>query len=152
MNIQARTRWALAIVGLLGGNAIAMAALVVSASDGGAQVIPAYYEQAVRYNDAIDAAARSRALGWRAAAVLDRGALVVTLRDPSGAPLLGARVVVTGHPRAFAARRFELELAPTGPGVYRASVPDPQRGRHDVVVRVARGAEQFLERVVVEAS
>ena len=41
-----RTKWILAIVGLLVGNVLAMVALAVAANVGKSEVIPSYYESA----------------------------------------------------------------------------------------------------------
>ena len=43
--LSARTKWILAIVGLLVGNVIAMVVLAIAANVGGSKVIPAYYEE-----------------------------------------------------------------------------------------------------------
>ena len=66
-------RWWLVIAGLLAGNAIAMVLLAVIASDGGTQVIPAYYDRAVHFDDEIDRASASRALGWHAEVAIAAG-------------------------------------------------------------------------------
>lgn len=147
--MTAGVRWALAIVGLLAGNAIAMAALLVSANTGGAQVIPAYYDRAAHYDDELDEAARSRALGWRAAVAAEAGAIRVDVTDAAGAPLAGARVRVTGHHRAHAARQLDLEAAAVAPGRYRAPAP-ARAGRHDLVIEVVRGGDRFVARAVVD--
>lgn len=147
--MSAGTRWVLAIVGLLGGNAIAVAALLVSASTGGAQVIPAYYDRAAHFDDQIDEAARSRALGWRATVTAERGLFQVDVTDAAGAPLDGARVRVTGHHRAHAARQLATVAAQVAPGRYLAAAPT-HAGRHDLVIEIQRGGERFVAREAVD--
>jgi nitrogen fixation protein FixH len=142
-------RWAAAIVGLLAANAAAAGVLLVSANAGESQVIPSYYERAARYDDEIEAAARSRALGWRVEVAAAGGALAVEVRDAAGGPVTGARVRVSGHHRAHAARRYELAAAAVGPGRYSAPAPAPA-GRHDVAIEIERGEERFVRRAVVE--
>jgi nitrogen fixation protein FixH len=143
-------------VGLLAANAIAGAILLVAATAGHAQVIPAYYERAARYDEEIDQAARNRALGWELAVAVERraggDALTVALRDAArGAPVTGARVTITGYHRARAAR--ELHLTPAegagAPGRYQAPAP-AGRGHYDLVIAAERGADRFVQRAVVE--
>ena len=147
--MTARAKWIVAIVGLLAGNVLAMTALAVTASHGHSQVIPAYYERAVHYDDAIDEAARSRALGWHATATLAGGELVVTARDSTGVTLAGARVHVAGYQRAHAGDGFDVELAADGDR-YRAPVP-ARAGACDIQITIERGGARFVERAAIEA-
>ena len=130
-----KRRWILAIVGLLGGNVVAMLILMISSSADGAQVIPDYYERAAHYDRAIDQAAHSRALGWR---VEQHGRLIVVL-DAAGASV--DHVTLAGYPRAHAARRFET---PDG------RLPDGAHGWCDVVVTAERGGDRFEQSLAVE--
>ncbi|MGN6103482.1 MAG: FixH family protein [Kofleriaceae bacterium] len=143
-------KWLVGICVLLGGNAVAMAALIAFARDGGDQVIPEYYEQASRYDEVVDQAARSRELGWRATAAIEGGAVVVELRDAAGAPIAGARVQVAGHQRAHAGQRYDLALEPVAPGRYRGALAT-RAGTHDVTATAERDGARFVERLVVEA-
>ncbi len=129
------TKWILAIVGLLGGNVIAMIILIAASHDGGSQVIPAYYDKAVHYDDQIDQAARNAKLGWPVAAAVDHDALVIT-----GAPA-GADIHVTGYARAHADRTFAL----AGP-----RAPLPAHGWLDLTITVARGADLFIQHQALE--
>lgn len=149
--MNAATKWILAIVGLLAANLIAMIVLASVAHSGGAQVIPDYYETAARYDETLDERARSKALGWTAAATLHGAVVDVEVRDAAGGALDGARVTVTGYPRAHAAARFELELSPVGDGGYRGALSAHRGGVHDVTVIVERAGERFTRALVVEA-
>lgn len=145
-----RSRWAFAIVGLLAANALAMVILVAFASDGETQVIPAYYEKAVHYDDALDQARASRALGWHAEVAFARGGVEVALRDARGAAIDGARVTVTGYQRARASRALAIELSALGDGRYRAQARGP-RGVHDLTICVEHGGARFTQHAVIEA-
>jgi nitrogen fixation protein FixH len=147
---RSKLRWVLAIVGLLVGNLLAMVFLAVAANTGGAEVIPDYYERASNYNDEIDEAARSRALGWTAQLALGATTIEVSLRDQVGASIAGAKVRVSGYPRAHASRRIDATLDMGAPGTYRVTLARPAIGWHDLTIHVERNGEQFSRRVVVE--
>jgi len=147
--MSAKRNWTLAIIGLLGGNLIAMAIIAVVAHRDQAQIIPAYDVQAANYDATMDEASRSRALGWSASAELHAGAVEVRVRDATGAVLPGARVHVRGYPRAHAIARFDVELVALGDGRYRA--PLRASGWHDLTIVVERGGQAFSQRAVVEA-
>ena len=143
-------RWWLVIGGLLVGNVIAMGVLAVVASDGRTQVIPAYYDRAVHFDDEIDRASASRALGWHAEVAMAAGAIDVTMSDASGHAVDGARVRVTGYQRAHAGEPIDVELARVGGGHYRAVLRE-RRGWHDLTVVAERGDAHYQHRVAVEA-
>ena len=148
--MTAKRQWVLAIVGLLGGNALAMVLLLVSArSGGGAQVIPNYYERAARFDDTLDQAARNRALGWKIAVAIEGDTVTIDARGSTGAPLAGARVRVAGHHRSQVAHGFELEAAAIVPGRHRAVVPGPI-GHHDLTIAVEHGGARFVESATVD--
>lgn len=144
-------KWTIAIVTLLAGNLLMMIVLAVAANRDDAQVIPDYYAQATRYDETMAEAAASHALGWTAAAQLERGALEVTLHDAHGAPLDGARVTVTGYQRAHAVGRYTLGLVASGGGRYQGILADAPAGVHDLAIVVERGTERFTQQLVVEA-
>lgn len=134
--MSAKTAWILAIVGLLGGNMIAMVVLITASHDGGSQVIPGYYDKAVHYDDAIDQAARDDRLGWPVRASVAGELIVIT-----GAPA-GSEVRITGYPRAHANRTFALSGA---------QVPLPVHGVLDLTITVDRGADHFVRHQALEA-
>jgi nitrogen fixation protein FixH len=143
-------RWWLVIAGLLAGNAIAMVLLAVIASDGGTQVIPAYYDRAVHFDDEIDRASASRALGWHAEVAIAAGEIDVTMSDGTGHAVDDARVRVTGYQRAHAGEPVDVELARVGGGHYRAGLRE-RRGWHDLTVVAERGDAHYQQRIAVEA-
>jgi nitrogen fixation protein FixH len=142
-------KWIAGIVGLLAANVIAMAILAVTANTGKAQVIPAYYDQALKYDDVIDDAARSRALGWNVEASIVGGTFEVVVRDATGATIEGATTKVKGYQRTRADAPFDLVLAGTGP--YRAALPTTSTGWYDVAIVVGRGRDRFTRKLSIEA-
>ncbi len=145
-----KTRWTLAIVGLLGGNVLAMTTLATVANVGHSEVIPDYYDQSTRYDDKMAAATASRALGWRVEATLVDGALSVAVRDAAGAPLAGATVRAAGYPRSHAHERFDVPLVARGPGTY-LGVADRLPGLHDLAITIERGGQHDLQHLLIEA-
>lgn len=145
-----KTRWIVAIVALLGGNVIAMVILAFVAHVGQSEVIPNYYEQATHYDDTLRAAEVSRALGWHVDATLTNGALEVTVRDASGAPLTNARVRASGYPRARAHERIDVALTAGAEGRY-GGLADRTLGLHDLSIVVERDGKTFSQHVLVEA-
>lgn len=148
--MSAATKWIIAIVGLLAGNIAAMIILATIASATTPGIVPDYYDRAARYDDTIDEAARSRALGWSVEVTIDGGAVEVALRDARASSLDGATVRVSGYPRARATRQFDVMLIAVGQGRYRAALPTTA-GVHDVTVVVERGGERFTAQATVEA-
>jgi nitrogen fixation protein FixH len=145
-----RFSWMFAIVGLLAVNLIAMSVLAVVANRGGSQVVPAYYDKAVHFDDEIDRASVSRALGWRADVAIAASAVDVVLRDAAGAAIEGAQVRIQGYQRAHAAELVDVVLRSAGGGHYRADIRE-RRGWHDLTVVAALGGARFTQRVAVEA-
>lgn len=113
----------------------------------GGVVVENSYVASQKFNGWLGEARREKALGWQAAAARDgTAALVVMLRDRSGAPLRGAALtVVAAHPLGLAADRT-LTLHETAPGRYRAALP-PGRWQLRMTVR----AEGQTWRTVDEA-
>jgi nitrogen fixation protein FixH len=147
--VTAGTRWTLVIVGLLSVNVLVTVGLAIGAGSGASQVIPDYYETGVHYDTAIDRAAASRALGWRASASVAGGELIIAVRDASGAPVAGANVTVAGYQRAFASEHLSVALSARGDD-YRAAFP-VRAGVQDLTVTVERGRERFEQALAVVA-
>ena len=126
--MSASTRWIVAIIGLLAGNLLAMALLIGAARLDQPKIIPEYYDKAVHYDDAIDQAAKNRALGWQ---VTPRwtGELTADVRDRDGRPLEGAVVTIDKQPRSERQRG----------GVY------------DLTITVRRGSDVFVQTATAEA-
>jgi nitrogen fixation protein FixH len=143
-----KTKWTIAIVGLLSGNVLAMVTLAATSARGGSQVIPAYYEKATHYDDTLDHDAASNALGWQATATLVGGRISVDLRDRDGGIVRGARVTATGYQRAHASDTFTVELAEADGYRGTAAV---RAGVNDVVVIAVRDGARYEQRMVIEA-
>ncbi len=148
--MSASTRWILIIVGLLVGNVAAMVILATVASATAPAVVPQYYDRAAHYDDAIDEAARSTALGWSATVRLTAASVAVEVRDATKAPLDGAVVKVTGYPRAHATRIIDVTLEATGHGTYVGGLPFTAVGVHDLTVVVERRGERFTMPATVD--
>lgn len=142
-------RWTVIVVGLLAGNLIAMAVLIVSSKAEGAQVIPAYYERATKFDTEIDDAVRARELAWDVDATLDRGSISVEARDTVGMPIVAGRVRVRGFQRSHAAARFDVELRAVAPGRFAIERAN-EAGVHDLEIVVERGGVRFVAHRVVE--
>lgn len=142
-------KWIIAICGLLGVNVIAQVALAIAANNGGTQVIPAYYEKAAHYDDALEQAQKNHELGWHVQVALDRSTVQVVVRDPSGAPIDGAHVTVDGYQRAHAANELAVELIAVGAGTYRAAMPS-RPGVHDLTITVENHGALFTQHAAVE--
>jgi len=137
-------KWILGIVGLLAANVIAMVILAVTANSGRAQVIPSYYDQALKYDDVLDEAARSAKLGWHVDAVIEHGVVTVTVRDAAGAPIRDANVRVRGYLRTHADAPFDLQGD-------KVALPTAAAGWYDLVVVVERGGDRHTRKLSVEA-
>lgn len=148
--MSAATKWILAIVGLLVGNVVAMVILATVASATNPGIVPDYYERAAHYDDAIDDAARSRALGWSADVRMASNSIEVVVRDAKSAVIDGAVVRVSGYARAHANKTIDLVLVAVGPGTYRATTSSPAMGVHDLTVVIERGTQRFTSPVTVE--
>src|SRR5678815_6106383 len=109
-------KWLLAIGGLLAANVISMVILAVMAHHGRAQVIPDYYARATHYDDELESASHSRALGWRVEVSATGDAIDARAVDAAGAPITGATVRITGYQRAYASDIVDIELASAGTG------------------------------------
>lgn len=127
-----------------------MVILAVVANNGTTQVIPSYYDKAAHFDDELDRAAASRALGWRAEVAVAQGTIDVVVADVTGHAVDDARVRITGYQRAHASDAFDLELIKVGAGHYRGAIRE-RRGWHDLVVVADRGAAHYQQRVAVEA-
>jgi hypothetical protein len=146
--MTARTKWVCAIVGLLAANIIGTSVLIGEAHHGASRVLPAYYERAVHYDDAIDQAARNRTLAWNVTTSICAGVAVVTAHDAHGAPIEHARVRIDGAERAVEVA-VTGELAAVAPGEYRARVGGT--GWVDLTIAIERGDDRFVRQLAIEA-
>jgi len=130
--------WPLFVILLLV-SSVAMMGLVVMAarSDGGAQVIDDYYEQAVRWDSLAEARGAATELGWQAS--LDLAASedgldgAITLTDSTGAALSGRKVTVKLRRPQLATIVAELAAIESGEdGTYTFSTDATGSGLWDV--------------------
>lgn len=143
-----KVKWVGIIVGLLVGNILATGVLIAASSSGASRVIPAYYDQAIHYDDVIAQAAKDRALGWKVEVAI-AGDVIARVHDRNGAPLDDAHVHVVGFARGTGAP-IDVELARTADGVYRAAAVHGI-GWQDLTITVKRAADLFVEKVAIEA-
>ena len=99
------------------------------------------YIQGLHYNQTLAERRAQASLGWRAAAALTGGQVVVTLSDRNGAPLQAARV--TGELERPTDARFdrELQFADAGSGRYVADARGLLEGHWRLRARAESGGE-----------
>ena len=149
MKSSAGAKWIAIVVCLLAGNVAAGIVLIGASHHGGSRVLDGYYERAIHYDDALDAAARDRALGWTVGVTIERGLATVTAVDANRQPIDNARVELAGIERAATARAIHGELAGAGAGAYRAQLGGA--GWIDLAVTVERGRDRYVRRLAIEA-
>jgi nitrogen fixation protein FixH len=149
--VSAATRWITIVVGLLGGNALAVAILIGAAGgDTERRVVPDYYARAADWDATMAEAAASARLGWRGELVAHGRALELMLRGGDGAPIAGAAVVVRGTPRGNADELHELTLREVAPGRYRGVWPVGRGGLHTLTLAAERGGDRWVADRVIE--
>lgn len=146
--MKAGARWGLFVVGLLVGNVVMVAVLIIASSTHRPEVIPAYYDRAAAYDHELDDAERSRALGWQAVATLATDGVAVEVRDRAGVRIEDAKVSVTGFQRAYANDPLDLALVGNG-GSYRAR-RELRLGVYDLQIAVERAGTRFVARQTTE--
>jgi nitrogen fixation protein FixH len=152
MSLSHATRWTIGICALLGGNILAVGGLIIASGGHERQVIPSYYDKAVHYDDRIDQDAKNVTLGWRTAVHLDRDGVEVEVRDRGGAPLTGAKVHVTGYQRANAGELLDLDLAPSGAGLYRVARSELHAGVYDLTVTVKKAGDTYASHAALDSA
>ncbi len=149
--MTASTRWIVIVVGLLAGNALAVAILLAAAGgDTGRRVLPDYYRRAAAWDLTRAEAASSARLGWSCAVRTSGRELELTCRDRSGAPLAGAAVEVQATPRGRADEPIAVRLAPGSGGVHRGSIAGRRHGIHELAISVERADQRWSAVRVVE--
>jgi nitrogen fixation protein FixH len=151
-------RWPLFVVGLL---SISISAsvytLLASQSDGGAAVVENYYERGKQWDQesAMRRVGASLSVDVQVSPAPENEALhavVLTVRDSSGAPVTGLQ----GSLRALRPDRSGVQasvpLAPRSgaPGVYRQVIPLDARGLWDLEMKATYGGEALLRSIRVE--
>jgi len=144
--------WPLFVVLLLVSSVAMMGIVVMAArSDGGAQVIDNYYEQAVRWDSLAEARGAAAALGWQAD--LDftssehgmEGTVGVT--DSTGAAVEGLRVTVTLRRPQLATIIAEVKATDaSNSGLYHFSTDASGSGLWDVEADIlpSDGSEKMI--------
>ena len=96
--IPPRILWPAIIISLLLANiGIAVGTLIISKGDGGAQVVPEYYSQAVAWDSLNTVKLQSANLGWDVEIRASRSdrKLIVDISDRDGIPVSGLETTVT---------------------------------------------------------
>jgi nitrogen fixation protein FixH len=148
--------WPVAIVALLAGSAGAnIGFMLIASRDASFAVEPDYYRKAVNWDRTMEQQRVNGALGWTAAAALERtgrgqARLAVRLLDRTGAPVDGASVEVEGFASARAGNRLAARLAATGDGQYAAALPAGRPGLWEIRLRATRGGDVFTRTMTAE--
>jgi nitrogen fixation protein FixH len=127
----------------------AFQALFAARSDGGAQVVENYYDEALGYDERRAAQAASDALGWTATVSVGgcEGGLCpveVVVRDRDGSPVENLIGVVRASRPQDATAAARLPLSPSAvPGVYRQMMPVSAAGLWDFAIDAQRGDDRF---------
>ena len=151
--MSAGWKWIAIVTAFLVGNVIAVVVLIASAGSASGRVLPSAYERAADYDELLTDLADSDALGWRVAAAIAGGSVEVRIIDAAGAPVTGARVVVSGYPRvrADAVVTVELREVAGAGGTYRGAFAGGRTGWYDVSVASHLGMNGHVVRLAVEA-
>jgi FixH len=149
--MSARTRWIGIIVGLLVGNALAVAVLItMSRGEAARRVLPDYYQRAAAWDSTMAEAASSDALGWKVDVAVDGRELTLTATDRAGAALAGATVELVAVPRGRVDATLRSGAVEIAPGVYRVQLLGERRGLHDLNLHLRRGDDRFVADRVIE--
>jgi nitrogen fixation protein FixH len=104
------------------------------------------YDRGREYGEILAEAERQRALGWRAAVMLQGDAVVVTVRTAEGTPL-PADATVTGRlQRPLDQSSLPLAFTPAAAGTWHATATPPA-GAWDAVMTVTRSTDRLDLRV-----
>ena len=137
--------WPIAVGGVLFVTVAANVVLLVLAGDPHASAVePDYYAKAIALDSTRAEETRSDALGWTAAALIDRGQGVrIHLRDRSGKPVDGATVRVVAIHNLEPDQRPEATLEGVGGGLYLGAMPLRRAGTWELRIHAVRGPERF---------
>lgn len=111
-----------------------MTLLFAAQSDGGAQIVPDYYQKSVDFDQEIEARQRARARGWNLDAALQADHGLLRLQDGQEAPVEGVEGVVSFN-RPFLTEPLAtvaLQADPEVPGAYRFDNLANQAGLWDL--------------------
>jgi nitrogen fixation protein FixH len=139
--------WPFAIVGLLVTNAaLAFFALYMSRSDGGAQVVPDYYQRAVAWDSVASIRNQTRQTGWhlRVIDASSADSLILQVTDVDGTPVEGisGTITVTRPHLTTSIATVEVVAVP-GQGIIVAPVRLTGRGLFDAEADLTDGRTRF---------
>lgn len=131
---------AIIILLLLSNIGIAVGTLVISRSDGGAQVVPEYYSAAVAWDSVSTSSQQFSDLEWKVEIAPSREtqSLAVTIADRNSRPVSGLDITLTlGQPhRSSPVGNFTMHMV--RPGFYQVTeVPYRGHGLYDVELAIA---------------
>jgi nitrogen fixation protein FixH len=142
--------WPAIIVGFLALSVGSNVLLLVRASaDPGFAVEKNYYQRAVAWDSAVEARARSEALGWSIeigtkGVVEGSRKIAVLLEDREGAPVTGAEVSLETFHLAHGNEILEANLSEVAPGGYEAELPLVRPGLWEMRFVARRGDQVFV--------
>ena len=152
-NLPPHITWPLLVVGLLVlGVTWSIGVVVASQSDGGAQVIENYYEEAISWDKKSALLKASARLGWNVSLATrpDQGSdpfphLVVTFLDHNGKPITGLQGQMSAsRPQSSKpARTFNFESALYEQGTYTLPFPEITDGLWDFEIDVEKDSTRF---------
>lgn len=137
-----RSPWPYALVAVFVAQSVILATTMTLAARSPANAEPDYYAKALDWNEQAEALARPEREGWRtslaASARVENDARTLTLElaDADGAPITGAKPVVTTFHRAAALDRTIAQLTEVEPGRYEAPLPMTRPGLWEVRVEI----------------
>lgn len=106
------------------------------------------YRRGLGFNAQLEARRRADALGWQAAARLDRDPagrrLILALHDKAGLPLSSARVRAEFRRPIEQGLDFTVDLTPRGGGRYDAPIRSPRPGQWRVLFHIAIGGDRIV--------
>lgn|GEM_PF-2675265 len=140
-------RWIWIVVALLATNMLATIALLVTAGDPSARIVPHAYQRAIEFDRTLAALEASDELGWRANARLSaidgaRDRVEIELTDGAGAALHGAQVEVSVRHASHATGAATV-LTEQRPGHYAGEVAAQGRGLHAIDILARRADDHF---------
>ncbi|MFN3513848.1 MAG: FixH family protein [Phenylobacterium sp.] len=118
--------------------------LVVAYRTHPGQVSVTPYEDGLAYNRTLAQREAQAALGWRAAAAADGGAVTVEVLDRDGRPVTGLKITGTLQRPATEAGAQGLAFTEAAPGRYAAPVADAA-GVWDLAFKATGGGAQAFE-------
>lgn len=147
--------WPALVIGLLVGQIVLMAIMVLVATrDQGFAVEPDYYQKALHWDAHAQQLRDNQRLAWQTElslgdtmGPLGERDLICTLLNSDGQKLDGAQIDVITFPHARGTQRHELALTGEGDGRYVASTRFPRDGLWEFQLKITRGPEVFTQTI-----